>query len=101
MTDLAHSVRKVAVLPEMLGALVVLVVGVLGGLTSGRDVVALLVHRRRRARLGVRGHVGLRSSRADRAWLPLALFVVVLTPAVACSGLAPSAAGPLGRGCTR
>ena len=43
VTDLTHAVRRTRYLPECVGALVALVVGVLAGLTSGRDVVALVV----------------------------------------------------------
>ena len=43
VADLTHSVRRTRFLPECVGALVVLLVGLLAGLTSGRDVVALLV----------------------------------------------------------
>ena len=43
VTDLAHAVRRVRFFPECVGALVALSIGVLAGLTSGRDVLALLV----------------------------------------------------------
>ena len=43
VTDLTHSVRRTRFLPECVGALVALVVGLLAGLTSGRDVLALFV----------------------------------------------------------
>lgn len=43
VTDLVHSVRRTRYLPECVGALAVLAVGTLAGITSGRDVVALLV----------------------------------------------------------
>ena len=42
VTDLAHSVKPIRFFPECLGALVALVVGLLAGLTSGRDVIGLL-----------------------------------------------------------
>ena len=43
VTDLTHSVRRTSYLPECVGALVALCVGLLAGLTSARDVAALLV----------------------------------------------------------
>lgn len=97
VTDLVHSARKVKALPQMLGALTVLVIGVLGGLTSGRDVVALLGIAIVVLAWGFAVTWGFGHPAQTAAWLPLALFVVVLTTAVACSGLAPSAAGPLER----
>jgi hypothetical protein len=95
VTDLVHSVRKIRWLPECVGALVALVVGVLAGLTSGRDVVALFAIAAVVLLWGVTvtwgfGHRG-------SAWLPLVVFVVALVVAVGCSGLAPEAAGPLAR----
>ena len=94
VADLAHSVRPIRFFPECLGALVALVVGLLAGLTSGRDVVALLVIAVLVLLWGLTvtwgfGHPG-------PAWLPLALLGSSLAVAVACSGLAPHAAGPLG-----
>jgi len=94
VTDLAHAVRRVRFFPECVGALVALVVGVLAGLTSSRDVLALFVIVAVVLAWGLSvtwgfGHEG-------RAWLPLTVFVVALSAGVACSGLAPAAAGPLG-----
>ena len=43
VTDLTHAVRRVRFLPECVGALVAMSVGLLAGLTSGRDVLALFV----------------------------------------------------------
>ncbi|UFN44547.1 hypothetical protein [Nocardioides okcheonensis] len=95
VTDLTHSVRRTRLLPGCVGGLVALGVGLLAGLTSGRDVAALLLV----AAVVVLwdltvtwgfGHPG-------PAWLPLTLFVLAVGGAVACSGLAPEAAGPLGR----
>ncbi len=42
VTDLTHSVRKTRLLPECVGAVVALSAGLFAGLTSGRDVGALL-----------------------------------------------------------
>lgn len=97
VTDLTHSVRRTRYLPESVGALTVLVVGALAGLTSGRDVVALLVVAVVVLLWGLTvtwgfGHPGPKPAR-----VPLAVFVVALTTAIACSGLAPEASGLLER----
>jgi hypothetical protein len=95
VTDLVHAVRRVLFLPECVGALVALSVGLLAGLTSGRDVLALFVVAAVVLVWGLTvtwgfGHPG-------PAWLPLSVFVLALSAAVACSGLAPETSGPLGR----
>jgi hypothetical protein len=95
VTDLTHSVRKVRHLPECVGALVALVVGLLAGLTSPRDVLALFAVV---AAVLVWGQTvtwgfGHRGS----AWLPLGVFLLSLAVAVACSGLAPESAGLIDR----
>jgi hypothetical protein len=95
VTDLVHAVRRVRFLPECVGALVALSVGLLAGLTSGRDVLALFVVAAVVLVWGLTvtwgfGHPG-------PAWLPLSVFVLALSAAVACSGLAPETSGPLGR----
>lgn len=95
VTDLTHSVRRTPVLPGCVGGVVALSVGLLAGLGSGRDVVALLLISAVVVLWDLTvtwgfGHPG-------PAWLPLTLFVLALGVAVACSGLAPVAAGPLGQ----
>ena len=97
VTDLTHSVRRTRYLPECVGALVALCVGLLAGLTSGRDVAALLVIVAVVLVWGLTvtwgfGHPGPKAAR-----LPLAVFLASLVGAIACSGLAPSAGGPLAR----
>lgn len=97
VTDLTHSVRRTRYLPECVGALVALCVGLLAGLTSGRDVAALLVIAAVVLVWGLTvtwgfGHPGPKAAR-----LPLGVFVISLAGAIACSGLAPSAEGPLAR----
>ncbi|MCY7400966.1 MAG: hypothetical protein LH477_08415 [Nocardioides sp.] len=94
VADLAHSLRPIRFFPECLGALAALVVGLLAGLTSGRDVVGLLAVAALVLLWGLSvtwgfGHPG-------PAWVPLAVFSIALMLAIACSGLAPEAAGPLG-----
>lgn len=95
VTDLTHAVRHTRLLPECVGALAALCVGLLAGLTSGRDVGALLVIAAVVLLWGLTvtwgfGHPG-------PAWLPLSVFVLALAAAVACSGLAPDASGALAR----
>ena len=95
VTDLAHSVKPIRFFPECLGALVALVVGLLAGLTSGRDVIGLLGIAVLVLLWGLSvtwgfGHPG-------PTWVPLAVFGLSLAVAIGCSGLAPEAAGPLGR----
>ena len=95
VADLAHSVRPIRFFPECLGALTALVVGLLAGLTSGRDVVGLLGIVVLVLLWGLSvtwgfGHPG-------PAWVPLAVFSLALVVVIGCSGLAPEAAGPLGR----
>lgn len=97
VTDLTHSVRRTRYLPECVGALVALCVGLLAGLTSGRDVAALLVIVAVVLVWGLTvtwgfGHPGPKAAR-----LPLAVFIASLVGAIACSGLAPEAGGPLAR----
>lgn len=93
VTDLAHSVRPIRFLPECLGALAALVVGLLAGLTSGRGVIGLLAVAVLVLLWGLSvtwgfGHPG-------PAWVPLAVFNLALGLAIGFSGLAPEAAGPL------
>ena len=97
VTDLTHSVRRTRYLPECVGALMALCVGLLAGLTSGRDVAALVVIVAVVLVWGLSvtwgfGHPGPKAAR-----LPLAVFVASLVGAIACSGLASSAGGPLAR----
>ncbi len=97
ITDLVHSARKVKLLPQVVGALVVLVLGLLADLTSGRDLVALSVIVVVVLAWGFAVTWGFGHPAQAAAWLPLALFGVALVAAIACSGLATTADGPLDR----
>ena len=97
VTDLTHSVRKVKVLPQVVGVLVVLVLGVLADLTSGRDLLALLAIAVAVAAWGFAVTWGFGHPAQAAAWLPLGVFVTALVIGVACSGLAPEAGGVLER----
>ena len=97
VTDLTHSVRKVKVLPQVVGVLAVLVLGVLADLTTGRDVVAILAVALAVTAWGFAVTWGFGHPAQAAAWLPLGVFVAALVTGVACSGLAPEADGLLGR----
>jgi hypothetical protein len=97
VTDLTHSVRRTRYLPECVGALVALCVGLLAGLTSGRDVAALLVIAAVVLVWGLTVTRGFGHPGPKAAWLPLGVFLASLVGAIACSGLAPEAGGPLAR----
>lgn len=99
LTDLGHSVRPVRWLPEAVGALSVVVLGLLAGLTDVRDLAALVV---------VAGLVLLWGRTVTwgfgrgPAWVPLAVLGGSLLLALAVSPLAGRADGLvqdwLGRG---
>lgn len=99
VTDLTHSVlqrpgRTVRVVPECVGAITAVLLGLLAGLTSGHDIAALLVI----AGLVVAwGQTVTRGFGKGRAWLPLGVLAGSLGLAVATSGLASEADGLLGR----
>jgi hypothetical protein len=95
VTDLTHAVRRVRLLPEVVGALVALTLGLLAGLGSGRDVWALLLIAGVVLVWGTTVTWGFGHPRP--AWLPLTVFLVALAVAIGCTGLAPEADGPLGR----
>jgi len=97
VTDLVHSARKIKVLPQMVGVLSVLLLGMLGGLTSGRDVVALTVIAVVVLAWGFAVTWGFGHPAQTAAWLPLGLFAVALTGAIICSVLAPPADGLIDR----
>jgi hypothetical protein len=97
VTDLVHSARKVKVLPQMVGALSVLVLGMLADLTSGRDLVALTVIALVVLAWGFAVTWGFGHPAQGAAWLPLGLFSVSLVAAVGCSVLAPPASGLIDR----
>ena len=97
ITDLVHSVRKVKVLPQLVGVLGVLLLGMLAGMTSGRDVIALTVIAVVVLAWGFAVTWGFGHPAQAAAWLPLALFTLALTGAVVCSVLAPPADGLIDR----
>ena len=92
VADLGHSVRPVRWVPELVGAGVVVVLGLLGGLTGGRDVLAWLVI----ALVVVGwGRVVREGFGVGRPEWPLALLGGALLAAVVASPLAGTVDGPL------
>ncbi len=92
VSDLVFSLRPMRHLPELVGALLVVAVGLLAGLTSGADLVAL-------ALLAVAalawGQGVTRGFASGRAWVPLLVLAVALGLAIALSPYAGHAGGPV------
>lgn len=93
VADLTHSVRPVKVLPEVVGALAAVVLGLLAGLTGPRDVAALLLVA---VAVLAWGQTVTRGFGRGPAWLPLLVLGVAVGGAVLASGAAPPAGGLLG-----
>lgn len=90
ITDLTHSVRPGRVLPQRVGALVMVALGLAAGLTEVRDLLALLVL------AGVVllwGHTVTRGFGRGPAWLTLLALGVSLGLAVVLSPAAGEAGG--------
>ncbi len=92
--DLTHSVRPVRLLPQGVGATVVVVVGLLAGLTGTADLVALVAI----AAAVVLWGQTVTSSFAGRrpAWWPLLVLALTLLLTVALARHAGTAGGVLG-----
>lgn len=93
VADLVHSVKPLRFLPEWLGALTAVLLGLLSGLTTGRDLAALAVIAVLVLLWGLSVTWGFGRG---PAWLPLALLGASLALGVGVSGLAPTASGPVG-----
>jgi hypothetical protein len=94
-SDLVFSVRPMRHVPEAVGAAVAVVAGLLAGMTSGRDLVAMalvVVFVVAWGQTVTRGFAA-----GGRPWVPLAVFATAVVAALALSPLAPHAGGPLGR----
>ncbi len=94
ITDLTHSIRPVRILPECVGALAALGIGLACDLTEVRDVVAMV---------GIAGVVVAWGQTVTwafgsrgQAWVPLTLFAVAVATAVAVGPAAAEADGGLG-----
>jgi hypothetical protein len=93
VSDLVFSVRPMRHLPEVLGALVAVLAGLLGALTAPRDLVALAVL----ALLVLAwGQSVTRGFASGRAWVPLAVFGASLLAALVLSPLAGEVDGVVG-----
>ena len=93
LADLTHSVRPVRTLPQCVGAIGAILVGLVAGLTSVADVVALIAIA---AAVMAWGQT-VTSGFAGRipTWVPLLVFGVSLVMALLVAGLAGEAGGPL------
>ncbi len=94
VTDLAFSVRPMRHVPEVVGAVSAVLLGLLAGMTTGRDLLAFLVIVLVVLAWGQTVTVGFRTG---RAWLPLLVLAGATSLAVLVSGAAPGAGGLLGR----
>jgi hypothetical protein len=94
VTDLAFSVRPARIVPECIGALAALAIGLGCGLTATRDVIALVVIA---AVVVAWGQTVTRGfARGGQPWIPLALLGLALGGAVAAAPGAGQADGLLG-----
>lgn len=94
ITDLAHSVRPVRLLPEAVGAVTAVVLGLLSGLTAPRDLVALVVVA---CVVAAWGSCVTRGFGRGPAALPLLVLGIAVGSAVAVGGAASAAGGPVGQ----
>jgi hypothetical protein len=90
-TDLVHSVRRTRYVPGVAGAVVTLVLGLLAGLTGGRDLLAVLVLAAYAFAWELVVALGFRERRAV---VPLAILTAGVAVAVLLSGQAAVASGP-------
>lgn len=92
LTDLVHSASHRRQLPEYVGALAIVVIGMLAGLTGLRDICALIVI----AALTIAWGRGVTRGFADnRPGLPLGLLAGSLALAIVLAPLAADSGGPL------
>lgn len=94
LADLTHSVRPVRILPECVGAIGAVVIGLGAGLTGPRDVAALVLI----AVVVIAWGQTVTSGFAGRipAWVPLAVLAAALGLAVGFAGAAGAADGLVG-----
>lgn len=94
VTDLVFSARPMRHVPEVVGAVTAVALALAAGMTTGRDLVALV---------GIVvvvlawGQSVTRGLGAGPAWLPLVVLAGGLTLAILVSGAAPGAGGVLAR----
>lgn len=94
LADLTHSVRPVRILPECVGAIGAVLVGLVAGLTEPRDVVALVVI----AVAVVAWGQTVTSGFAGRipAWVPLTVLAISVALAIGFAIQASAAGGWIG-----
>ncbi len=94
LTDLTHSVRPVRILPEGVGAVGAVVLGLCAGLTQPHDIAALILI----ALAVVAWGQTVTGGFAGRmpAWVPLAVLAAAVGLALAFAGLAGAADGLVG-----
>ncbi len=92
VTDLTHSILPRRLVPQFTGAVAVALVGLLAGLSTGRDVAALTVIMV--LVLGW-GFVVTRGFGGGPAWLPLAFLAAAVALGIGFSAAASPAAGQL------
>jgi len=91
LTDLVFSVRPMRVVPEVVGAVSALVLGLVCGLTDTGDAVFLLAIA---VVVVVWGQTVTRGfARSGRPWVPLAVLAAALAALIVLSGSAPEAGG--------
>ncbi|MDO7867105.1 hypothetical protein [Nocardioides jiangxiensis] len=97
VTDLTHSVVQRHVVPQCVGAFAAVVLALVAGLTSARDIAALVLVVLATVAWGTSVSRGF--ARGGRPWVPLAVLGGAVAGAVVLSPLAaaPGAGGPLGR----
>ncbi len=93
LSDLIFSARPMRVVPEASAAIAVILLGLASGLTSARDVLALVVIA---GAVAGWGQLVTRGFGSGQAWWPLALFAGSMVVAIAASPYAGSADGWLG-----
>lgn len=94
VADLVHSWRRVPILPECVGAAVAVGAGLVAGLTSLREVTALVLIA---SAVVAWGWSVTRGFGRDRPALPLTVLAASVTAAIGFSVLAPPADGLLQR----
>lgn len=99
VADLAHSVRPVRHVPECVGAVVALGVGLLAGIGTGREMIGLLVVVAVVLAWGelVTRAFGAANAGRNRAWMPLLLLGGAVTLAVVAAPWGPEVDGVVGR----
>ncbi len=91
LTDLVFSVRPMRVVPEVVGAIATVLLGLFCGLTETGDAVALVAIAVVVVAWGQSVTRGF--ARGGRPWIPLTVLAAALLLAIVVSGAAPAAGG--------